>query len=640
MSLSDEDNFFSSMEALAHVYLQAFSKMQSPCKQIELEAEALDSLWNILEAGKERISSDAGFNFLSKDQMLEHGLDSAFRERLDMATFARRAMVSQPDLALIQQSLRDFELVFLQHPKDAEDEDEPEPLIETFLYLITLTLALAVKKAKHKLTVANVQRICNTKTIPAIGTLKGGNLEPLIKLAANLARDNILFSAMHNDTLKHIATIIRQRLHGLGPLRDAESYMVVLGDYQEDIEDMYIGEEAQKLLSQEEVGPRKWLQDDVLKAKYIQSARSDKEEKEDEEAIKEEMKDHKKDRKESRKGKSAVADKEDHENDHEDNQEDHENDEEWTPASVVKRTATAKEKQMATTSAANVEDNLVVDDVSEVTTTYVLKGKKRTQTLKEPATTSTINTINRKASNEQPEELGSPSRNTRSRIAKSTYQLMPQRFGSEEFEGGDDIPPPPRSKKRPKISDDEEAYMTDPEDENTSQSMDSKDNDEAQTLQHKAKKATNKARDSCSSASEVSSHKHGKPGRPRKVPAPESDTEANSSSAPNGPKERKKNRHWTSEEVSRLERLVNMPQFKHSPEAQRSKIRKRTIRWAALKKYDQDHGNVLRHRTQVQLKDKHRDLSDDGEHYRQVREINKKKQKPQMRFLTDSSRRL
>ncbi|KAG0349118.1 hypothetical protein BG005_011163 [Podila minutissima] len=631
MSLSEDEIFFISMEALSHVYLQAFAKMQSPCKQIELEAEALDSLWIILEAGKERISSDAGFDFLSKDQMLEHGLDSAFKERLDMATFAHGAMVSQPDLARIQQSLRDFELVFLQRPKDTEDEDGPEPLIEAFLYLITLTLALAVKKAKTKPTVANVQRICNTKTIPAIGVLKGGNLKPLIKLAANLVSDNVLFSAMHNDTLKIITTIIHHRLHGLGPPRDAESYLVVSRDYQEDVDDIYVGEEAQKLLSQEDVGPRKWFQDDVLKATYIRSDRPDEEVGDDKEVIKEEKKD--------RKENSTAADKEYHENDHEDNQEyhendhednqeDHTNDEERTPVSE------GKKKQKATTSAANVEDNPDVDDASEVTATPVSKEKTRTQKSKKPTTT---NTKKKKASNEQPEELGSPSRSTRSRIAKLTYQLVPQRFGSEEFEGGDELPPPPLSKKRRIISDDAEAYATDPEDENSSQSMDTEDNDE--TLQHKAKKTTNKTHDSYG-ACDGSGRKHGKPGRPRKASVPESDTETNSSSAPNGPKERKKNRPWTSEEVSRLESLVNMPQFKHSPEKQRHKIRKLTIRWAALKMYDQDNGNVLRHRTQVQLKDKHRDLNDDGEHYRQVKEINKRRQEPQMRFPADSSRRL
>ncbi|KAG0037144.1 hypothetical protein BGZ82_003058 [Podila clonocystis] len=642
MSLSDDENFFGAMEALAHVYLQAFAKMQSPCKQIELEAEALDSLWNILQAGKARISSDTTFNFLSKDQMLEHGLDNAFKERIDMATFARGTIVSQLDLAKIQQSLRDFERVFLQHSNDTEDEDEPEPLIETFLYLITITLALAAKKkvrSKKKITVANVQPFCNTKTIPAIGALKGGNLAPLIKLAAYLVNDNVLLSALHKDTLKNITAIIRHRLRGLGPLRDAESYSVALRDYQEDIEELYAGEQVQKFLDQDEVGPRKWLQNDVLKANYTRPDQPG-EDKEDEEVIKEEKKDpRKKGGNESSKENRTVADKEDHENDRDNIQEDLESDEGRTPVGVVKHAVMGKEKQKASTPEANVEVNSDVYDAPEVTPKSVSMENTPNQKSKELATPSIKK---KKASNEQPEELGSPSRNVRSRIAKPSYQLVPQRFGSEEFEGGDELPPPPPSKKRRVISEDAEAYVTDPEDENSSQSIDTEDINETQTHQRKAN-TTNKTCDSYGCARDGSGCNHGKPGkpgRPRRASVPESDTETGSPSAPKEPKERKKNRPWTSEEVSRLERLVNMPQFRHSSEAQKSKVRKRTIKWAALKKYDQDNSNILKHRTQVQLKDKHRDLNDDGEHYRQVKEINKKRQRPQTQFPLDSSRRL
>jgi len=50
MSLSSDDfNILGSMEAQAHVYLEALAKMKSPLKQIELEAEALDSIWTVLQ---------------------------------------------------------------------------------------------------------------------------------------------------------------------------------------------------------------------------------------------------------------------------------------------------------------------------------------------------------------------------------------------------------------------------------------------------------------------------------------------------------------------------------------------------------------------------------------------------------------
>lgn len=68
MSLSEDEIFFISMEALSHVYLQAFAKMQSPCKQIELEAEALDSLWIILEGERTRAYQRLSWPYTNKEK--------------------------------------------------------------------------------------------------------------------------------------------------------------------------------------------------------------------------------------------------------------------------------------------------------------------------------------------------------------------------------------------------------------------------------------------------------------------------------------------------------------------------------------------------------------------------------------------
>ncbi|KAF9391103.1 hypothetical protein CPC16_004596 [Podila verticillata] len=637
---SDDFNIFGSMEAQAHVYLEALAKMKSPLKQIELEAEVLDSIWTVLQGGKRQMSPDGGFYFLSKDQMLEYGLDSAFKERIDMATFTHETLVSQLDWTRIQQSLRDFEQVFLQQPKVTDDGDEPELLIETFLYLITMALALAAKKrsrSKKNVTVANIQPFCNRKNIPAIGTLEGANMAPLIKLAADLVNDKDLFTAMHNDTWKHITTIIQRRLHRLGPPPDSGSYDVVSTEHEEEVKRIYVGKEAQKLRSQK-VRTKKWLQDDALKARYIQPDRSNEVDEEDEEIIKEEERNHEEGRQENDKGDRTEH--HDHEDDHEDgsaHQDDHrdleedlnEDQEAQTPA-VVKRTDKGKGKQLkSTTPVANV-DAIDVDDTFDGISP-VSKGKTTAKS-RESAPKRT----NQKANERSGEPT--PSRRSRSRPAKPTYQLVPQRFGSEEFEGGDDIPPPPPSKKRRVVSDDADAYVTDPEDEVMSQSVDTEGDDETNQTSHQYKaKKTAVQRCVCGGCTCEGVQETRKPGRPRKTLVASEGDEASSSS---GPKERKKNRAWTSDEVSTLERLASMPQFRHDPEEQHGKKRQRKIRWAALKKYDASHGNILQHRNQIQLKDKHRDLNDDGEHYRLVQEINKRKQTPQLQLPAETSRRL
>ncbi|KAF9931469.1 hypothetical protein FBU30_010085 [Linnemannia zychae] len=82
---------------------------------------------------------------------------------------------------------------------------------------------------------------------------------------------------------------------------------------------------------------------------------------------------------------------------------------------------------------------------------------------------------------------------------------------------------------------------------------------------------------------------------------------------------RRKTRRWTEREVKQLMKLV--PKFMY--EDSEIKGRKRTIKWAALKAYDRSHGHILRHRSQVMLKDKYRDQTDEGRHRQRVHELNK-----------------
>ncbi|KAF9927335.1 hypothetical protein BGZ65_006825 [Modicella reniformis] len=44
-------------------------------------------------------------------------------------------------------------------------------------------------------------------------------------------------------------------------------------------------------------------------------------------------------------------------------------------------------------------------------------------------------------------------------------------------------------------------------------------------------------------------------------------------------------------------------------------VKKMQVKWCQLKAYDQQHGNILQHRTQVMLKGKHRDLKDQEAHW-------------------------
>ncbi|KAF9115695.1 hypothetical protein BGX27_006801 [Mortierella sp. AM989] len=94
-------------------------------------------------------------------------------------------------------------------------------------------------------------------------------------------------------------------------------------------------------------------------------------------------------------------------------------------------------------------------------------------------------------------------------------------------------------------------------------------------------------------------------------------TGAGAGSSSTAPKTRKPTVHWTDKEVSRLLELVE--DFRY--EEHEILAKKRTVKWSRLKSYDENHGNVLRLRSQVQLKDKYRELTDNGAHRRQIMEL-------------------
>ncbi|KAF9196307.1 hypothetical protein BGZ50_001057 [Haplosporangium sp. Z 11] len=117
-------------------------------------------------------------------------------------------------------------------------------------------------------------------------------------------------------------------------------------------------------------------------------------------------------------------------------------------------------------------------------------------------------------------------------------------------------------------------------------------------------------------------------GTSTKVSSP---TKKRKSDAAAKPKIRKKTRHWTDAEVQRLMELV--PRFQYDEDE--TKLRKRNVKWSKLKEFDRRHGDLLKHRTQVMLKDKYREQTDNGRHRQLVTALTKTRNvttKPQYEF--------
>ncbi|CAO3565621.1 unnamed protein product [Mortierella alpina] len=73
---------------------------------------------------------------------------------------------------------------------------------------------------------------------------------------------------------------------------------------------------------------------------------------------------------------------------------------------------------------------------------------------------------------------------------------------------------------------------------------------------------------------------------------------------------RRRTKHWSKEEEDQLVKYV--PFFRYTPAETERMKRTMEVKWSDLKDYDAQHGNVLRDRTQVMLKDKFRELKKKG----------------------------
>ncbi|KAG0346147.1 hypothetical protein BG004_002350 [Podila humilis] len=511
----DQEIFFGTYEAQAHIYLQSFAEMNSPL-QIQLEAAELNVHWTKVENAKQGMDPEHGFHFLRRDLMLKYGLDQPFKDRSDLATFVHGIMTLEPDLNRCRQALKDYYELFLQeHPGLLSDFDNQTT--ETFLYLITLTLTLATTKDVQpaEINMLSVQERCNSDTIPHAEALQDMNVTPLISLAVDLAKDRVLLLEMYEDFLKNIILLLRQRLQDIGPPLSF-LYDMLAEDRQEQLKTIYVGSKAVALQKQK-ISTRKWYKDAFIRID-IPGEKSNGQD-----------------------SQSSLP----------------------SDAGVPQPKKDKGKTRMVSPPGADHEDRPPMDIEMEN------EWENGTQSHDGAGVEGTLE-------------------------ISSSHEAIPT---LEEFEGGDDLPPPPVSRKRKQvIDDDSDAYLTDPETEN-------KDSWEARLL------------------SKVDSH--GEISRSKSASTTKG-ISPNPSSAVLG---RKKTRHWDREEIVRLLELAEKPEFRHNDNKAGNKMK-----WSDLLRYDQKHGNVLRHRTQVQLKDKYRALTDKGEHSRWVQDRNNKKATPSAQF--------
>ncbi|KAF9401205.1 hypothetical protein BGX21_002391 [Mortierella sp. AD011] len=188
-------------------------------------------------------------------------------------------------------------------------------------------------------------------------------------------------------------------------------------------------------------------------------------------------------------------------------------------------------------------------------------------------------------------DIVQPSHNSRAslqRSVKNAKKAVSKKIESDsDFEeGGEELPLKTLKRRKQEINEDDDDFVTDPSESDPSES----------------------------DASVSYANRGRRPSLTREAPA---NNAARVRSAAAAPKKRKATVHWTQKEISRLMELVDSFRYKKHE----IKAKKRMIKWSRLKAYDEDHGNVLRARSQVQLNDKYRELTDNGAHREKVLKI-------------------
>ncbi|KAI1310800.1 hypothetical protein EDD11_003646 [Mortierella claussenii] len=503
-----DDAFLDALEARAYIYLQSILCMQRPLLHARLMAQDLAEQWKRLDRGRRELEPSRDIKYLEERQILEHGLDTTFVVRLNLATFAHD-LISATDLELksCKECLRGFTKLLM-------NKNEPlSPVLKAiFFQLLAVILVQKVKSLSSLPSASSPDTIrmsiasaCTSDNIPELSIVSNMVVTPVIDLATSVFNSKTQLRAVYNDTLRRIFERISSKLQPLAPIAHSDFARKELETWKKQFFAKTQGISAtdkDSLYDNED-----WL--------TLPPQSKDDEEMHSSQPSPDLEVDH---------GQDFDMDM-DMENDEQDQYEEQQQE-------TQQRQYTPKKK-------------------------VVLKPSPLKKH-HDPATTKPA-----------PPSTSSPSKRTslaRNAIASKKAVKSIDTDLSSSDENQEPVSVPPKRLKRQiqeEDMEDEDGFITDPDEPANSSSTD------ATTAPTSAKKV------------------------------------------------RKRTRHWTVEEVERLMKLVDRFKYDDSEVGDR----KRTIKWAQLKAYDAQRGNVLKARNQVQLKDKYREQTDNGRHRDHVKAL-------------------
>ncbi|KAF9356128.1 hypothetical protein BGX26_005678 [Mortierella sp. AD094] len=213
--MTDQEEFFAAIDASNHVYLLNFLLMTDPIHQMRKEREDLERQWirlrNCKETFVERHSVDT---FLNKYDILEYGFDDDFVERYNLSVVAHDTFMPQLDLERSQRGLEGYLKVFRLQLEENTCilREEGDSLWRSAVQLATIVMALYIRQG-NELSSQNLNEMMEK-------SWSGGEREVeavrfMHNIAPIAANDDDRLYGLYQDTLKLIQKQLQTRVDSI-----------------------------------------------------------------------------------------------------------------------------------------------------------------------------------------------------------------------------------------------------------------------------------------------------------------------------------------------------------------------------------------------------------------------------------------
>ncbi|KAF9131440.1 hypothetical protein BGX30_013102 [Mortierella sp. GBA39] len=670
---SVEEDYQDVVEAAAQVFINSFLAMDNPVRQTRIEAKELNRQWKNLIQGREEIGLEGDDKYLDEASINRQRLSAGTAIRLDLALFCRFTYSPSLEMERIQQVVENFTLLFLSK-RDFRVNDNQSPLRETYTQLVAILLAVYARQTRSafkRITIADIRDAIKADIVYGPVSLPELRIDEAVQLAQYVANDTKRLDSLYNNTLKKVIERMRTKDKAIPRPADKEALLVLQAKHDDIVKAIYRKEPKDKSVDEyrDEIWlPEERVQDNVA-ARQLQQEISDEwdtmvaEEEEDEEGwrMRQSSRPSASQRRKLREEK--TQDKASAREPHREVSEEWDTEKEEEPLKRQSSRASTAQKKMKNLPevGARRHDVREMSDIDmDMEVSFERQPSKANAIKKKDLPEKKVRRRELKAGSDSEMEESferKPSKaSTSQKRSKQQQQQRRQPAHSEDDMDIDDIHRPPatlllsqqstkvgtsgsrqvavrESRRIPVIQATKPRTKKNVEPESRARHKDVPDSDRSDFEVEKQEEVEEEEEDEEDEPVRKKKRKDNKEAkfkrRQRSNSSPSFSNSADEDDGNNGNNSaedsdpgkwangRRRSRKWTLKEVQVLMELVPMFQYDESE----VKARKRTIKWAALKRYDMDNGYVLRHRSQVMLKDKYREQTDQGKHRQHVRAL-------------------